>query len=648
MKKITILLPLLLIFASLSVFSQEKEVEKGDEKYERYSFIRAIDIYERVAKKGYKSADMLKKLGNAYYFNADYENASKWYGELVEMKDSIIEPDYYFRYAQTLKSLKMYDESDAMMKRFDELKSKDIRAQLFEEQPEYLEFIKLQSGRYDIKPFPLNSEYSDFAPSFYKGNLIFASARDTGGMYKYRHSWNEKPFLDMYGGKIGEEGVIENVEKFSDNLNTILHESSTAFTKDGNTMYFTRNNFKEGKTIRDDKGVNRLKIYRATREGYDWVNITELPFNSDDYSTAHPALSPDETKLYFASDMPGTTGESDLYVVDINSDGSFGEPVNLGTGINTESRETFPYVSESGLLYFASDGHQGLGGLDVFVTKLETPDQIGNMIINVGEPVNTPDDDLSFIINEETKIGFFASNRPGGVGSDDIYTFVEKIPVIFECNQEISGFVRDKKTNETIPDARIRVIGEDNEEIMTTTTAFNGAYTIKVDCLKGFFIRVSKESYSTEEEYVQAATRPVKKEIDFYLEKEEVTAVTGEDLAKILDLKPIYFDFDKARIRPDAEVELQKVIAAMEKYPTLKIDVRSHTDSRGPDAYNMQLSERRAQATITYMVSKGIDASRISGKGYGETQLVNNCDNGVSCSKADHQLNRRSEFIILE
>jgi outer membrane protein OmpA-like peptidoglycan-associated protein len=643
-KKITqLLLSIFLLFSAITV-AQEKKVDRADDKYNQYSFVKAIDIYEKVVSKGYKSAEILKKLGNAYYFNADYDNASKWYGELVQMKDSVIEPDYYFRYAQSLKSLKEYDQADAMMAKFDALKDKDVRAQIFENKKEYLEFIKLQSGRYTIEPFQQNSEYSDFAPSFLKGNLVFSSARDTGSLRKRRHSWNEMPFLDLYGGELKEDKVI-GVQKFSSRINTKMHESSTTFTKDGNTMYFTRNNFVKSPKYGKD-GINRLKIYKATKQGNEWGNIIELPFNSDDYSVAHPALSPDESKLYFASDMPGTTGESDIYVVTINNDGSFGTPINLGTSINTEARETFPYVSESGLLYFASDGHQGLGGLDVYVTKLDGATNVGE-IINVGEPVNSPEDDFSFVINESTKIGFFASNRDGGLGSDDIYTFTEHSPVIFSCNQLVTGAVRDKDTNNVLPSAIVYVIDENNNEVSKTTADDMGRYSLTINCKKGHFIRATKEGYETKEEFLAASFNMEDKTLDFYLEKATVTAVSGDDLAKILDLKPIYFDFDKANIRPDAELELQKVIAALEKYPTLKIDVRSHTDSRGVDAYNLKLSDRRAKSTVQYIIDKGIDASRITGKGYGETQLVNQCENGVQCSKEQHQLNRRSEFIIM-
>ena len=634
----------MLLFVQVTL-SQERKVERAEKTYDKYAFISAIDIYESVANKGYKSAEVFKKLGNSYYFNADYVSAAKWYKELLKLKDESVEDEYYFRYAQSLKALKQYKEADEMMQRFYENKKSDYRAQLFVDQPEYLEVIKFQSGRYEIQPFELNSEYSDFAPSFYQSDrLIFSSARDTGTFVKRKHTWNEQPFLDLYGTLIDEQ--TEGAPKFSKTLNTRFHESTTAFTKDGSTVYFTRNNYTEGKYGKDTKGINRLKIYRATLTNGEWGNIEELPFNSDNYSTAHPALNPDESKLYFASDREGGLGLSDIYEVTINSDGTFGEPKNLGNTVNTEGRETFPFVSAEGNLYFSSDGHPGLGGLDVYVINLNKLDKAS--VYNVGEPINSPEDDFTFIINDETKKGYFASNRAGGQGSDDIYQLTELRSLREDCKRPVSGTVTDKETKLPIQGASVMVIDENNQVVETSTTDANGTYALTADCIKGNFIRVQKRAYITKETFVDGDLNEEPLTINFELELDTVTAGIGDDLAKILGLQPIYFDLNKSKIRKDAEVEIAKVIAAMEKYPNLKVDVRSHTDSRAGDAYNLKLSEKRAKATIAYMVKNGIDASRLSGRGYGESQLINECGNGVKCSEEKHELNRRSEFVILQ
>ncbi len=644
-KKVLSLLLITVLSFGVKSIAQERLVTKANAKYQDYSFSPAIDIYKRVLEKGYVSADLLKKLGNSYYFNADYADAAKTYERLVSEYPSEVGPEYYFRYAQTLKTLGDYDGANTIMVKFTEVTTDDLRASVYREEKNYLEEIKENSGRYNIAQFEYNSPYSDFAPSFYKEGLIFSSDRDTGNFARYRHTWNAKDFLDLY--KVNADSISTNsVTKLNDNVNTRLHESTSITTKDGNILYFTRNNFVEGKYKKDEKGVIRLKIFKAELVNGVWTNIEELPFNSDTYSIANPALSPDEKTLYFASDMPGSLGESDLFKVAINEDGTYGTPVNLGTSINTEARETFPFITSEEVLYFSSDGHPGLGGLDVFATKI-AKNRLTGSVVNVGEPVNSQKDDFTFIFNEETREGYFASNRSEGQGADDIYSFLETTPLILDCNQQVTGTVRDKISNEVLVGATIKVIDENNEEILTAITDSEGKYSIMIDCNQGNFVRASMEGYVPSEEYLgKSDGKP--RIMDFYLERDRITAGFGDDLAKLLQLSTIYFDFDKYNIRKDSEVEVEKVIAAMEKYPSLKIKVNSHTDSRGKDSYNLWLSQKRAESTVNYMISKGIASNRLEGEGFGETKLVNQCENGVKCSNAEHELNRRSEFIILE
>ncbi len=645
LKRLLFLFVLIFTF-STSTNAQDRLVNKANAEYEDYSFSPAIDIYKRVIDKGYVSADMLKRLGNSYYYNADYEGASKTYARLVDEYTTDVGPEYYFRYAQTLRTLGEYDKSDAMMSKFTELTSGDRRAEVYEEERDYLAEIAKNSGRYTMGPFEYNSKYSDFAPSFYEEGLIFSSDRDTGNLARYRHTWNSRDFLDLY--KIHADSSSNDEVKKLDkkNINTRLHESTSAFTKDGQTLYFTRNNFQEGKATKDEEGVIRLKIFRTKMTNGEWSTPEELPFNGDDFSVAHPSLSADEKTLYFASDMPGTLGLSDLFKVAINDDGSFGTPENLGKNINTEARETFPFVTSNDILYFSSEGHPGLGGLDVFATKI-ADDKYTASVLNVGEPVNSKQDDFTFIFNEENREGYFASNRKGGMGKDDIYSFVEIEPLQFDCIQTITGTVRDKISNEVLAGATIKVIDENNEEILTAITNSEGNYELELDCDQGNFVRAQIQGYVPSEEYLgKSDGKP--RMMDFYLERETITAGFGDDLAKLLQLSTIYFDLDKSNIRPDAEIEIQKVIAAMEKYPSLKIKVNSHTDSRARDVYNLALSQRRAESTVAYMISKGIAEDRLEKEGFGELKLVNECDNNTKCSEEKHQLNRRSEFIILE
>lgn len=615
-------------------------LDRADEDYREYSFSPAIDIYKKVLDKGYVSADLLKKLGNSYYFNAKYQEAADVFKKLEETFPDEMEVEDIFKYAQSLKSIGNYDESARLMEDF-----KEITAVSENFDVDYMEKIEKNSGRYTLKTFPYNSKYSDFAAAYYEKGLIFASDRDTGNFARYRHTWNASDFLDLY--KVNADSASNNkVIKLPGDVNTRLHESTSVVSKDGSMMYFTRNNILDGKKKKDESGIIRLKIYSAENIDGVWTNIVELPFNSDAYSVAHPVLSPDEKKLYFVSDMPGSLGQSDIFMTDIIGDGTYGPIENLGSNINTVARETFPFITQEGVLYFSSDGHQGLGGLDVFATKIAYNDY-SQPVVNVGRPVNGPKDDFSYIFNPEDKTGYFSSNREGGLGGDDIYGFVENEPLVLDCLQEVTGTVRDRISNEVLAGATVKVIDEENREVSSTITDSNGNYMLMLDCSKGNFVRASRDGYVPAEEYLGLSDgKP--RIIDFYLERDLVTGGFGDDLAKLLQLSTIYFDLNKYNIRPDAEIEIQKVIVAMEKYPSLKIKVNSHTDSRGIDAYNLWLSQKRAESTVNYMISKGISRDRLQGEGFGETRLVNECANGVPCSEDQHQLNRRSEFIIFE
>ena len=644
--KIQCIALIFLFFAIGNTEAQERLIEKGNEKFDSYSFRPAIDIYKKVLEKGYVSADLLRKLGNSYYYSSEYKEAGETYTRLVNEYPSEITPEDYFKYAQSLKSLGEYENSNSIMEKFSEMTKSDARASAYSGDRDYMAELKANSGRYTFGPFEYNSPYNDFAPTFYKEGLIFSSDRDTGNFARYRHTWNAKDFLDLYQVNV-DSATLNQVKKLNDEINSRFHESTSVVTKDGQTLYFTRNNIVEGKFVKDDKGIIRLKIFRAQlMEDGTWGEIEELPFNNSGYSVANPALSPDEKTLFFASDMPGSLGESDIFKVAINKDRTFGSPINLGPSINTEARETFPYVTSEEILYFSSDGHPGLGGLDIFATKIKFEDYSGK-VLNVGEPINTNKDDFTFIFSESLKAGYVASNRDGGLGGDDIYSFIEDKPLVFDCVQPVTGTVRDKITNEVLVGATVKVIDENNEEILSAITDSEGTYSLELDCNQGNFVRAMKEGYIPFEEYIGVSDgKP--KIIDFYLERDRITAGFGDDLAKLLQLSTIYFDFDKYSIRKDSEVELEKVIAAMEKYPSLKLKVNSHTDSRGPAAYNLWLSQKRAEATINYMIKSGISKERLVSEGYGETKLLNECEDGVKCTTTQHDVNRRSEFIIME
>lgn len=649
MKKI-ITICISLFFLSINVLlAQEKKAEKeGNKEFEKLAFIEARESYLKAANNGYKSDQLLKNLADSYYFNADYKNAAKWYGQLFYSTDNM-NPEYMYRYALSLKSEKRYLASDEVMEMFYAAKGEDFRANHYINERNYLKEIEMQSGRFEIINVDFNSELSDFAPSYYQGSLIYSSNRNERHATKRVHDWNEQPFLDLY--KLNSIEVLKtSSSKFSKKINSIYHESTAVFTKDGLTMYFTRNNYTNKDYKQDDNGTNRLKLYRGTRVdagSTDW-KVEELPFNSDQYSVAHPALSPDEKTLYFASDMPGTNGLSDLYQVAIK-DSVFGEIKSLGNKINTEGRETFPFVSKDNKLYFSSDGHPGLGGLDVFVSEFNEDKTLGE-VFNLGRPINGTEDDFTFIMDSDTSLGYFASNREGGVGDDDIYSFKMYRPLISKCQQSINGVVLNKENDLPIAEATVFLLDQNNKVLDQMTSRADGSFDFELDCSQIYSIRSTKDTYSPAEKVFNTpnVTGSVERTL-FMKQKDDLPAPLGTDIAPLLGINIIYFDLDKSYIRKDAEVELRKVIDFMNVYSNVNIDVRSHTDSRNTDQYNIDLSERRAKSTIEYLVNVGgINRSRLTGRGYGETQLRNKCSDGVKCSESEHQLNRRSEFIIVK
>jgi outer membrane protein OmpA-like peptidoglycan-associated protein len=621
--------------------------------FEGYAFIDAQKIYLEVARSGYESENLFKKLGDSYYFNNDQEKALEWYQKLYDLNQNLSK-EYLFRYAQSLKGVKRYKESDKIMLEFDALNETDSRVSKLKKERNYLELIDMQSGRFEMEKAFINSDYSEFSPSFYGKKLVFASNRPISSSVKRIHEWNNQPYLNLYSLDLSDSLDIESDPiVFSEELNSKFHESSAVFTKDGKTVYFTRNNFSGNKLNRGDDGVSYLKLFKSKlNQENTWTKPEELSFNSDNYSVAHPALSKDNKTLYFSSDMEGTTGMSDIFRVKILEDNTYSSPENLGNLINTEGRESFPFVSDDGLLYFASDGHLGLGGLDVFVAAIRDKGELGE-VFNLGRPINSNKDDFSFIINSKLRKGFFASNRGEGDSSDNIYKINQLEKLMTACSQQLNGNIFTTNGEDALSDAKVELFDENLKLLNSTTTDSEGFYQFEVDCDTRYVVRVSKDGFGTLEELVRTNSDfGTENALDFSVDRGDELGVTkadkGDDLSDLLQLDPIYFDIDKFQIRTDAEVELQKIIAVMKSYPEMRIDVRSHTDSRAGDSYNKILSDKRATATKDYIIEKsGISSKRILGRGYGETQLVNSCSNGINCSEAEHALNRRSEFIIL-
>ena len=638
----------LLSSTSLLFAQPEKELEKANEMYKNFSYVDAIKIYERIAQKGFVNQEMLESLGNSYYYNAEYKKALPWYEQLFEEGKYKVEPEYYYRYAQTLKSVGDYTQADKMMAKFVELtNANDTRAALFEENQDYQEVIHSNSGRLELHSVSINTEFSEYGTALYGDKLVFTAANSGKTSKGGVSQWTGESYYDLYTADRDQQ-ALSNKKFFSTTINTPFNESTAVFTKDGNTMYFTRNNYVNRKIGTNVENTILLKILRATKDSNGhWGNVVEVPFNSDNYNVAHPALSPDEKYLYFASDMDGTLGESDIFRVEILGDNQYGTPENLGDIINTSGRESFPFVSKNNILYYSSDGIPGLGGLDIFAVKFYENGTVSKPI-NIGMPGNSADDDFCFVMDSETKVGFLTSNRPGGKGKDDIYSFYEEKPLVFDCEKMIKGVLKDSEKNDVIADGVIVLSDKTMKEVARQKTKEDGSFAFdKVDCKDlYYYLRAEIGDYVTTEVKVDLN---VEGDVfyEFMIKPREIAIDKDVDLAKVLNIKEIYFDLDKSDIRPDAAVELAKIVEVMRENPKMKIDIRSHTDSRASDEYNLRLSDRRAKSTLEWIVKQGIERKRLTAKGYGETQLVNGCSNGVPCTEEEHQANRRSEFIVI-
>ena len=528
-------------------------------------------------------------------------------------------------------------------------------------------------GKFTIKNLDVNTANSDFGTAFHgEGVLVFASPRK--GFTVVRDVWepNGQRFLDLYEGTISNGEVIDK-RKLKGEINSKYHDADAIFTKDGKTVYFTRDNYYNKSLGIDKQGITNLAMFKGTvNDKGEWINIIPMPFNNVEYSVGHPALSEDEKTLYFISDMPGTLGETDIWKTQVNQSG-FGNPENLGPKINSTAKEMFPYV-DGDVLYFSSDRYGGKGGLDVYATKIQgfIPKPV---LLN--EPVNSANDDFAFIINTETRKGYFSSNRDGGKGDDDIYSVTEEEPVTFKCIQIVAGEVRDKNTTDLLPGAEVILSDKDGNMLQSVVVDDKATFNFEINCETEYKLEGKKSGFTPQMKTFTTsneADRELKLlillgqgDINFVADaankqtQDEQEDVKPEGLPDVLpeeiirlrpstyavNINPIYFEFDSSYLNREAKEELNKVVELMKKYPKMVIEAGSHTDSRGPSGYNLWLSDRRATRTVDYIIDHGIDPRRITGKGYGDTMLLNQCTKGVECTEAQHAINRRSEFVII-
>ena len=626
-------------------------IQKADQYFDKMWYAEAAELYEEALNKDANnySLEILQKAGDSHYYNTNMERAYYYYNIIFERYEEEVSPDQIFKYAHTLKGTGKYSKSKRMMRLYDkQVEQGNVGSKLdFKagKKEAVLDKILNMELKFGLKNLAINTKYSEFSPMFYNDDeIVFASAKDSSIFNTRRYKWNNQPYLDLYVSKVNKESQdLKAAIRFSKKINSKYHEASVTFTPDNSTMYFTRNNY--GKKLKRDKnGVNHLKIYVSKKVDGEWMEAEEVPFNSDDYSTGHPALSPDGKKLYFVSDMPGTIGDTDIFVVDVLDNGSYSEPKNLGPGINTEQKEMFPFINDK-KLYFASNGHVGLGGLDVYEVAYDG--EGFKEVINMGQPINSNKDDFSYIVNEEDQKGYFASNRRGGKGDDDIYSF-ERLVLEEVVKNAISGVVTELITGDLMPKALVTLLDENNIKLKEMVTEDDGSFVFEdLESNTKYTIKTTRSEFF--ENVVTAETK--KNEVvnvDITMKKLKELIVI-EDGIKKLKTDMIFFDFDKSYIRKDASLELDKLVEVMTEYKDMVIKIESHTDSRGPDVYNKYLSDKRAKSTRAYLISKGISADRIeSAIGYGEERLINECGNGVRCSREKHELNRRSEFVIVK
>ena len=623
-----------LFLISNCLFSQQDKVTKANTKYFNMSYVDAIKLYTNLVNDGYGTSEIFENLGNSYYFQSNYEFAKASYDSLYNKTHDFSIPTYY-RYINVLRSVN------------NNKKANDIYAKLLVKYPQEKRATTLKNS-ITVNPITLpvahielmnsnvNSQYSDYKVSYLGDEkIVFSSGRATKNISVKRSIWNNEAYTNLYESNLDFDSTKVVVKKLKGKVNKFYNESSAVFTKDGTTMYFTRNNQLKAAVKTDSLDNMLLKIYKATYNGKRWGSIEELPFNSNQYNCAHPTLSPDEDYLYFSSDMPGSKGESDLYKVSI-SDNTYGTPESLGDQINTLGRDTFPFITPENVLIFSSDYRNGQGGLDLYYTDLKSTNK---RIYTFSAPINSSFDDFGLVYKVSSGTGFLTSNRKeDNVGSDDIYALSGlSIPKL----EDLTVMIKSKKGNAVIGNTAVTLLNENNSILGTLSAINNEVSLLDADPSKGYNLQVNNEHY---EPYASSIKFEGTNTTTIYL-TEKAPPPPPVDLQALLKLENIYFAFDKHAIRKDAAIELAKILEILNKYPVIELDIVGHTDSFGPAEYNERLSVQRAASTKQWLLDKGISSDRITTSGYGEKRPINDCAT-KNCTKEQHDKNRRTEFLI--
>lgn len=606
-------------------FAQSKNLKQAHKLFAKKAFPEAIAAYEQEEEMTEKA---LQNLADSYYYTDTPQKATAIYAQLFEEYEDQ-DDVYYLRYADAAKSIADYTTANTLLSTYSD---KNIRIL------EDMQAIEMGvPQRFEPTVLDASSPYDDFGAAYYDRQLVFASNRNTE---RPVYPWTNKPFLDLYYAQVSGN-VLSDEGLFPGDINTDLHESNVAFMPGGKRMYFTRTSDSYKRVGKERVAV--LQIFQADLIGGKWVDIKPASISAETYSVAHPSINATGTKLYFASDMEGGFGSYDIYEVTILTDGTLGEPQNLGEHVNTDQREQFPFISDQNNLYFSSNRYTGLGGLDLY--RSDWSDGAFAKAYNLGTTVNSNKDDFSLIIKENRENGFFSSNR---TGKDKLYRF-ETYP---NLGYVVQGVVKDKMSGSPLPGANVTLLSEAGSIVSQTVVGDDGTYEFDVRPNSNYQLKATRELYiPTEKDLAIKVSRVTKTNLDLvllsYADAEENVSVNDRNDLTQVNLDKIYFDFDQATIRPDAALVLDGLVSLLQKYPEMELEVSAHTDSRGPDSYNMSLSKRRAASTLEYLVSQGIARTRLQSEGYGETQPINNCVES-SCTEAEYEENRRCEFTILK
>lgn len=643
MKKILFLF----ILSPLLLFSQQNAIKEAEKKVKNFEYLDAIKIYERLYKNGKATPEVIENLANIYYNNASYVQANKWFDKLYSMT-SQMKSESHYRYTLTLKTVGLQEQSKEQLELFKKQNPNQIRTLLLNStsnEKSLFEFSNIKSSLF-------NSDLSDFGTTLKGDTLLFSSARGND-LSNPIYPRTGQYFIKIYETVKKGNNDFSEPKLFSKGSYSTYHETTPVFSKDGKTMYYTQNRLLDSSVNESEN--KEFKLFKSVFENNKWINKGGLSFvQKDSVRIAHPAISPDGKSLFFASDMAGTFGGSDLFKIEINEDGSFGKISHLPNTINTEGRETYPFVTNNNTLIFASDGHPGNGGLDLFSIDLT---DVNAKVIHLGNDINSSYDDFGLIIDNYISRGFYTSNKPGGMGDDDIYSFdvlenpnldkLKVLPLILDI------VVRDEKTNKTLDNVSVTITNSDTNIIATAKTDLvgkinfntiipNSIYTVKLEKDKYIFkeveIRIDNENTIS-----TILLSKMSVEIDI----NKVPIVADYDVANDLQIDKIYFNLNKYDIRDDAKFKLDNLVAFMNLHPRVNIEIGSHTDSRASKEYNLILSQKRAQSILNYLTARGILTSRLIAVGYGELELTNNCSDQVKCSEEEHEKNRRSSFLII-